>query len=129
MNLKLNVNKMAFFNHSIRFRSVYTLITNLPEVMINKTYIYIFPLMLLGRKPEKSGYICIFFLFSFLEGNHARVRLFKKIPQTFHTMSILPNTENQDLSILLSFYSHKELEKLKIELKFLEIFTSKELFV
>ena len=65
MNLKLNVNKMAIFNHSIRFRSVNTLITNLPEVLINKTYIYIFPLMLLGRKPEKSGYICIFFLFSF----------------------------------------------------------------
>ena len=66
MNLKLNVNKMAFLNHSIRFRSVNTLITNLPEVLINKTYIYIFPLILLGRKPEKSGYICIFFFFLFL---------------------------------------------------------------
>ena len=44
-------------------------------------------------------------------------------------MSILPTIENPDLSILLSFYSHKELQKLKIELNFLEIFTSKELFV
>ena len=44
-------------------------------------------------------------------------------------MSILPNIENQDLSILLSFYSHKELEKLKIQLKSLDIFFSKELFV
>ena len=78
MNLKLNVNKMAFFNHSIRFRSVNTLITNLPEVMINKTYIYIFPLMLLGRKPEKSGYICIFFLFSFFIREPCEGKTFQK---------------------------------------------------
>ena len=43
--------------------------------------------------------------------------------------SILLNIENKDLSNLLSFYSHNELQKLKIELAFLEVFTSKELFV
>ena len=42
--------------------------------------------------------------------------------------SILLNIENKDLSILLSFYSHNELQKLKIELEVLEVFTSKELF-
>ena len=57
-----------------------------------------------------------------------RVRLFKKILQTFHMMSILP-IENKDLSILLSFYSQNELQKPKIELIFLEILTSKKLFV
>ena len=43
--------------------------------------------------------------------------------------SILLNIENKDLSIPRSFYSQNELQKLKIELAFLEVFTSKELFV
>ena len=71
-----------------------------------------------------------FFSFFFFIREPCEGKTFQKDTSNIsYDVNLVPNTENQDLSILLSFYSHKELEKLKIELKFLEIFTSKELFV